>query len=50
VAQIFPYIKDKRHRNGGTVQKVQENIRMEMGGIKVKYYYLTVKLNNLYMS
>jgi hypothetical protein len=52
VAQIVPYINDKRHRNGGIVQKVQENIRMDMGGVKVKYYYLIIKLiiKNLYMS
>jgi len=52
VAQIIPYVKDKRHRNGCTVQKVQENIRMDVGGVKVKYYYLIIKLiiKNLYMS
>lgn len=52
MAQIIPYIKDKRHRNGGVVQKVQENKRMDMGDVKVKYHYLIIKLiiKNMYTS
>jgi len=43
---------DKRHRNGGIVRKVQENITMDMGGVKVKYYSSIIKLiiKNLYMT
>ena len=44
MAQIVPYVKDKRHRNGCIVQKAQEHIRMDMGGVKVKYYYFIIKL------